>query len=192
MKTVILLTTVLSVAGLAGLSAAQTTPSAGSARQKDQKDQKDAPAASSLAKQDMDFFEEAAQGGLMEVKLGQVAVRQAASEDVRKFGQRMIDDHTKANARLAEIGRDKKLVVPQELDKKHKDMVDKLTQNTGAKFDREYMSHMADDHQNDVKMFEKEAKDGKDADLKQFAANTLPTLQEHLSLSKDLDTRLKK
>jgi putative membrane protein len=186
MKKAILLTTALSVAGLAGVSAAQTT-SAGS------RGQQEAPAAGVLGKQDMDFFEDAAQGGLQEVKLGELAVKQTASEDVRKFGQRMIDDHNKLNARLTEIGHDKKgLAVPTELDKKHRSAVDKLASLTGAKFDREYMSRMVDDHQNDVKAFEKEAKEGKDPDLKQFAATSLPTLLDHLNQAKEIEARVKK
>jgi putative membrane protein len=147
MKKAILLTTVLSVAGLAGLSAASTSSGSAPSQQ--------GPAAGMLGKQDLDFFEDAAQGGLLEVKLGQLAVKQAASDDVRKFGQRMVDDHGKLNARLMEIGHDRKgVAVPHELDKKHESVVDKLAQLGGAKFDREYMDMMVNDHQSDVKAFE--------------------------------------
>jgi putative membrane protein len=188
MKKAIVLTSVLSVAGLAGLSAASTP--AGSAPQQLQQH----PAATgALNKQDTDFFEDAAQGGMLEVKLGELAVKQGASDDVRKFGQRMVDDHGKLNTRLTDLGHQKPgLTVPAELDKKHKAVVDKMAQLSGAKFDREYMDSMVDDHQKDVKAFEKQAKEGKDPDLKQLAATSLPMLLEHLQLAKDVDARVKK
>ena len=183
-KAILLTTTMLSLAGLTGAAFAET-PAQGAAPSP--------MAAGTLDKQDTDFVEDAVQGGLLEVRLGQLAVKQGATDDVRKFGQRMIDDHTKINTRLTEIGHDKKgLAVPQELDKKHKDLVDKLAGYTGAKFDREYMERMVDDHQNDVKAFEKQAKEGKDPELKALAASSLPTLLDHLSLAKEIDARVKK
>jgi putative membrane protein len=148
--------------------------------------------AANLSKEDRDFLNDAAQGGLLEVKLGEVAVKQAGSDDVKKFGQRMIDDHTKVNSRLADIARDAGVILPTELTKKQQDDVTKLSQLAGAKFDKEYMSRMVDDHEHDVKAFEKASKDSKDPALKQFAASTLPTLHEHLTMAKQIDDRIKK
>jgi putative membrane protein len=185
MKNATMLAGVLTVIGLAGLSVAATQGGP-------QQTQAQAPNAT-LSKDDADFYEDATQGGLLEVKLGQLAVKNATNEDVRKFAQRMIDDHTKLNTQLAQIGHQKKgITVPSALDKKHQKEVDKLAQHTGAKFDREYMSRMVDDHENDVKAFDKEARDGKDPDLKQLAASTLPTLQDHLTQAKEIEARLKK
>lgn len=184
MKNATMLAGVLAVIGLAGLSVAAQPAT----------DQAPAQAPNTtLAKQDSDFFEDAAQGGLLEVRLGQLAVKNATNEEVRKFAQRMIDDHTKVNTQLAQIGHQKKgITVPSALDKKHQKEVDKLAQQTGAKFDRDYMSRMIDDHENDVKAFDKQAKDGKDPDLKQLAAGALPTLQDHLTQAKEIEARLKK
>jgi putative membrane protein len=185
MKNATMLAGVLAVIGLTGFSASAAQPGPDQAPAQ-------APNAT-LAKQDSDFFEDAAQGGLLEVKLGQLAVKNATNEDVRKFAQRMIDDHTKLNTQLTQIGHQKKgVTVPSALDKKHQKEVDKLAQYTGAKFDHEYMSRMVDEHENDVKAFDKQAKDGKDPDLKQLAASTLPTLQDHLTQAKEIEARLKK
>jgi len=60
---------------------------------------------------------------------------------------------------------------------------EKLEKLAGAKFDREYMGHMVKDHKKDVKEFANVAKNAKDSDVKNFAATTLPTLQEHLTLA---------
>lgn len=185
MKNATMLAGVLAVLGLAGLSVA--------ADRAEQAPQQAPTPATQLSKQDTDFFEDAAQGGLLEVRLGQLAVKNATNEEVRKYAQRMIDDHSKLNTQLAQIAHQKRgLVVPNALDKKHQNEIDKLAQQTGAKFDRDYMSRMVDDHEKDVKAFDKQARDGKDADLKALAASTLPTLQDHLTQAKEIESRLKK
>jgi len=182
MKKATMLAGALAVAGLAGLAgAAETAPDPAQAQ------------AAALSKQDTDFFEDAAQGGLLEVRLGQLAVKQAESEDVRKFGQRMVDDHGKLNGQLAHFAQQKKgLVMPHALDRKHQEQVDKLARESGEKFDHEYMSLMPEEHQKDIKAFEKQAKDGHDPDVKLFAANALPTLQEHLAQAQQIEARIKK
>lgn len=181
------LASVIAVSGLAALSIGASQPLPDTTRT-----EKGAPAPA-LAKEDLEFFDEATQGGLLEVKLGQLAQKNAASDEVKKYAQRMIDEHTKLNTQLSQLATNKKgMTVPQVLDKKHQDVLDKFTQYTGTKFDREYMSRMVSDHQDDVKAFEKQAKDGKDADLKQLAGASLPLLIEHLNQAKEIEGRMKK
>jgi putative membrane protein len=153
----------------------------------------DAHAVSALvAKEDREFFDEAAQGGMLESKLGLLVVKQGANDEVKHFAQRMIDDHAKLSQRLAEIGQKVGLSPPTELDKKHQDKLDKLSHLSGNKLDEDYMSDMVTDHQEALKGFEKEAKDGKDPALKQFAVLALPTLNEHLALAHQIHDHLKK
>jgi len=145
-----------------------------------------------LSQEGREFLDDATQGGLLEVKLGQFVVKRGASDEVKRFAQRMIDDHGKVNQRLADVAHQEGLSAPQELDKKHQEKLDKLSQYAGNKLDEEYMSDMVADHKDDVKAFEKEAKDGKDPALRQLAAATLPTLEEHLNLAKQVNDHLKK
>jgi putative membrane protein len=145
-----------------------------------------------LGKDDREFFDDAAQGGLLEVKLGEHVVKQGASEEVKRFAQRMVDDHTKANQHLAAAAHQDGLSMPQDLDKKHQDTLDRFTQLAGTKLDQEYLDEMISEHKDDVKAFEHQSKDGKDLALKQFAASTLPTLQEHLTLARQIHDHLKK
>lgn len=144
-----------------------------------------------LSKADREFVEEAALGGLLEVRLGQLAQQRAASPDVKGFGQRMIDDHSAVNKRLAELAQQKGVLVPKELDKDHREKVDALSKKAGAEFDRAYMSEMVDDHEDDIEAFEKASKAAKDADLKSFAAATLPKLREHLALARQIHGKVK-
>jgi len=133
---------------------------------------------------DAKFIKHATSGGMLEAKLGQLAVDQAQSDAVRKFGQRMLDDHGKANKELLAILEKKGITVSKDLMKEHQDAWTKFSKMKGADFDQAYAKHMVKDHEEDVELFENEAKNGKDEDLKAFAAKTLPTIKEHLRMAK--------
>ncbi len=149
-------------------------------------------AASALAGQrqgtspDQTFVKKAVVGGLAEVQLGKLAVEHAASPDVRQFGQRMVQDHSKANQELMALVKTKAISVPTALDHKHQEEADRLATLQGAAFDRAYLQHMVKDHEEDVQLFSTQAKQGKDPELKAFAAKTLPTLEEHLKIVRNL------
>ena len=144
-----------------------------------------------LAHKDKKFIEDAAQGGMAEVQLGQLAAQKAQSPEVKNFGQRMVDDHGKANDQLKQLASSKGVALPTDLDHSAKREHDKLSKMNGDDFDREYMKHMVSDHKKDVKDFADEAKSGKDADVKNFASQTLPTLQEHLQLAQQADAAVR-
>ena len=129
---------------------------------------------------DRTFVHMASSGGLAEVQLGQLATKQAASPDVKQFGQRMVDDHTKANKELATIAQGKNMPIATELDPKHRALADKLAKLQGVAFDREYLLGQVADHEQTIALFTTQIKEGQDADLKTFASETLPTLQDHL------------
>lgn len=139
-----------------------------------------------MSSQDRNFLMDAAMGGMMEVELGKLAVQNGASDAVKQFGQRMVDDHSKANTELMSLATSKGVTLPTELDAKHKEHVTKLSGRTGAEFDREYGKMMVSDHNKDVSEFEKQSTRGADPDLKAFASRTLPTLQEHLQMARTL------
>jgi putative membrane protein len=141
-------------------------------------------------KSDNKFVMEAASGGMLEVKLGKLASDRAANADVRKFGERMVTDHTKANKDLMAVAEKKGIKLPTELLKKHQEALDKFKDLKGAEFDRTYMTSMVKDHEEDVEEFTKEAKDGHDDDVKAFATRTLPVIKEHLRLAKDISAKL--
>lgn len=144
-----------------------------------------------LSSDDANFVKEAAQGGLMEVQLGKLAQEKAGNEKVKEFGKRMEQDHGKANDELKKIASDKDVQLSNELDKKHKGKVDKLTKRSGADFDKQYMDAMVSDHKEDIKKFQRVADKGKDAELKQFASQTLPILKEHLQLAESTAQQVK-
>jgi len=136
------------------------------------------------------FVTEAAQGGMAEVELGKLAAEKASSSDVKQFGQRMVDDHTKANDELKSLASKNGWTLPSDIGAKNQAEKDRLEKLSGAEFDRAYMQHMTMDHKKDVAEFQKESNQAKNPDLKNFASKTLPTLQEHLRLAQDVHQKV--
>ncbi len=144
-----------------------------------------------LTSKDYKFASDAAQGGMQEVQLGQLAKEKAGSQAVRDFGDRMVTDHQKANDDLKQIVQRKGALLPTTISHHENSTLEHLQKLSGAEFDKAYVSDMLRDHKKDVKEFEKASQDLSDPDLKAFAAKTLPTLQEHLSMVQNLEAQIK-
>src|SRR5215217_7956264 len=123
------------------------------------------------------FVTEAAVGGMAEVELGRLAQTKAQNAEVKRFAQMMIDDHSKANDELKSLATKKNISLPTSLDAKHQSTMQKLQGMSGAEFDKAYVDDMLEDHEKDVSEFEKQSQSNPDADVKAFAAKTLPTLK---------------
>jgi putative membrane protein len=141
---------------------------------------------------DSRFAVTAAEGGMLEVELGRLASTRAANTEVRNFAQQMVTDHSKGNAELTTIAGGKSLMLPtqEQVKAKHQALIAKLEKLQGAAFDREYMAAMVKDHDEDVELFEKQAKGGRDVALKGFAEKTLPTLREHQKMAKQVNDKV--
>ncbi len=143
-------------------------------------------AGSSVVASDREFIMKAAQGGQMEVMMAEMAVSKATNAEVKQFAQRLLDDHSKANEELKTLASNKGLTLPAENASKTQKMKMDMEKQAGANFDRDYMKDMVKDHQKDIAMFEREARDGKDSEVKAWAEKTLPTLREHLQMARDI------
>jgi len=150
-----------------------------------------AQTANRMTATDSTFVTKAAQGGMAEVKLGQLAEQKAMSPDVKNFGQTMVTDHTKANDELKALASSKGITLPSEIDSKDQATYDRLSKLSGAEFDRAYMKDMVSDHKTDVGEFKRQAVRGADVDLKAWAAKTLPTLEHHLQMAESVDAKVK-
>ena len=117
---------------------------------------------------------------MAEVELGQMAQQKASNPDVKKFGERMVADHTKANEQLKAVAEAEHIELPQKLDAKDQATKDRLDKLSGEQFDKAYMKDMVKDHKADVAEFQRESKMAKNPELKNFATQTLPVLQSHL------------
>lgn len=140
-----------------------------------------------LNSMDSKFMMMAAQGGLAEVAMGRLAAERASSDDVKRYAQRMVEDHTKAGEELMQLAATKGVTLPTAPDAKHQAMLTKLGTMSGAAFDREYLKNAGvKDHEKMQKLFSDEANKGADAEVKAFAAKTLPVVQMHLSMARDM------
>jgi putative membrane protein len=151
------------------------------------------PAKQASAVSDASFVKQAAEGGMIEVAKGKLAAQKGSHDAVKQFGQKMVDDHTKAGDELKSIASGKNISLPSDTPKPPMQAVlTKLEKLEGAAFDRAYVDDQIRDHEKTIALFAREAKSGKDAELKAFAEKTLPTLKEHLSMVRDLKTKLAK
>ena len=137
------------------------------------------------------FFEQAAVGGMAEVQTGKLAAEKATNPEVKKFGEMMVQDHTKSNEEMMQLATKLGVTPPAELDREHKRMQEKLTKASGAEFDREYIAGQVKDHKKMIDLHEKQAKDGKNPEVKQHAEKMLPSLREHLKMAQDIEKQLK-
>src|SRR6184192_1260998 len=138
-----------------------------------------AKAASKLSAADKTFMMNAAKGGMMEVGMGKQAAQNAQNADVKKFGNRMVTDHSKANSELMALAKEEGVSLPG-------------AKSAGKwKSDKDYMDAMVKDHQADLAEFQREAQSGTDPDLKAFAAKYSKVVQQHLDLAKQTQSKLK-
>lgn len=131
------------------------------------------------------FVTKAAVGGLTEVEAAKLALAQSQSAGVRRFAERMIQDHGKANTELATIAKGKNLSVPMSPDAEHQAALKSLGSKKGTDFDAAYHQQMVADHAETIALFEGAAASS-DAQLSAFAKKTLPTLREHAEMAQQL------
>jgi putative membrane protein len=142
--------------------------------------------AASLSHADTSFLSDAAQGGMDEVRLGEMAEHNATNEHVRAFGKKMVDDHTRLGNQLETLASHKVYTLPGDISITQKASNKLLSVKTGRSFDESYVSSMVKDHKDDIAAFEKEANNGADADVRAWASQALPTLREHLRMAEEL------
>ncbi len=139
------------------------------------------------AEDNADFMVKAASGGMLEVELGRMALQKASSPKVKQFAQQMIDDHTKANEELKALAAKKNITLPTTPGDEAQEHINDLAKYSGAEFDKEYLELMHKDHQEDLDLFKEAAEEAEDADVKAFAAKTLPVLQNHHQMAEQMD-----
>ncbi|GAA2374475.1 DUF4142 domain-containing protein [Dactylosporangium salmoneum] len=129
--------------------------------------------------QDRAFVEDAGRAGAYEIAGGRLAATRAADPRLRAFGIRMVTDHTQGAAALADLAAALGLDVPSRPDATQRTILDVWGSVRGPAFDCSYAPAAYADHVAAIGAFEREAADGRNPALRQFASDTLPTLREH-------------
>lgn len=163
---------------IAGLVLALTVGATAVAQDKQDKKGGDAPVT------DEAFVIKAASGGMFEVESSKLAKASAKADDVKKFAEKMITDHEKANKELTEIAKKANLGLPTKLLDEHQKLLDQVKNAKGEGFDRAYMDTQVKAHEEAVDLFSSASKSLKNAELKAFAEKTLPVIKEHYEHAK--------
>ena len=139
-----------------------------------------ANAATTISTADQDFIKSAAQGGMIEVQLGELAAQKGVRDDVKEFGQMMVKDHSAINSDLKALAAQKGVALPDSLDAKHQGKIDKFSALTGSAFDDAYITAMIKGHKKDAKAFNAESAATQDPDIKGFVDKSIPIVESHL------------
>ena len=139
-----------------------------------------------LGDQDQTFVKEAAQGGLAEVQMGKLGAQKGQSQEVRQFGQKLVQDHSKANQELKLVAAQKSITLPSDIGTEHQSMLSHLKSLEGTEFDQAFKKHAVEAHQKTIQKFQTASQQSTDSDVKAFAQKTLPVLQQHLKMAQDI------
>ncbi len=142
-----------------------------------------------LHEDDVDFIKQATITGLIEIRSSEAALTRGLTADEQAFAKKLIADHRKANEELAEIAKRKGVTPPSDLAADEQKKLTKMTSIKDKDFNEEFLEHQISCHKKAIDLFEDQAEDGKDADLKAFATKTLPHLKAHLATARDLEDK---
>ena len=142
---------------------------------------------SSLSGEDKSFLNNAAEAGLAEIEGGKMAQEKAATSEVKAFAGHMVTDHTKVNEQLKALAASKGVTISTEPSMIQKGELKALSL-LDDKFDENYVDRMGvAAHESTIELFQDTAENSEDADIKAFAGKTLPSLQAHLKMAKELN-----
>jgi putative membrane protein len=140
-----------------------------------------------LASADQNMLKDIAQANIAEIESGKVAVEKSQNEDVKKFAQMMVDDHSKALMDVQKLAESKSVTLPTDPDVKHKATMLEFKALSGKTFDSRYVKQAGvGDHEATDKLLKKTQANAKDADLKALAGKMIPVVEGHLQHARDL------
>jgi len=136
--------------------------------------------------EDQEFVLKAAEGGMLEVELGNLAVKSGTSPKVKEYGKMMVKDHSKVNQELTQLAGKKQITIPTALSAAGKRQLDSLASQQGEEFDLLYTNMMIASHEQTIGLFQTESNKGQDKELKTWAESKIPALKKHLDHAKTL------
>jgi len=148
--------------------------------------------AAGFSKQDQQALTRLAQADMAEIAAGKLAQQKAASPEVKKYGEHMVQEHTKMLQDGSQLAQRKGVTPPKETDNKHQAAMKKLEGLSGEEFDRQYMAQMVKDHEEVLQLAERTAKGTKDAELKAHLEKGAPHVKEHLERARKIKASLGK
>jgi putative membrane protein len=144
-----------------------------------------------LAEKDAQFLVDVAASNMAEIKMSQLAQQKGNNQEVKDLGKMLETDHSAVLGEVRSFASNRSVTLPAEEKSEAKDMHNTLNAKSGKEFDKDWCEHMIDMHQKGIAKFESAQNDLVDADLKSWAANTLPKLRTHLDKLNECNKKLK-
>ncbi len=138
---------------------------------------------------DQQFLVKAAEGDLAEIQLGKLAQQNGTSDATKQFGQQLVTDHQKSLDQIKSIADSKGITLPSQASSKGQSEYDKLSKLSGNEFDTAFNKYVAREHMKDISEFRREAEKGKDAEIKSYAQQSLPVLQQHHEMAQSAEAQ---
>jgi putative membrane protein len=135
---------------------------------------------------DARFIRKAAEGNNAEIQTAQMVLQRTQDPQIRTYAEKLIRDHTQANAELQQIAQAKGIDLPAAPKRSDERSIRDLEGKSGVGFDRAVVDHWVKDHQKDIKEYRSEANHAKDPQVQQYASSALPVLQDHLNGAEQL------
>jgi putative membrane protein len=146
----------------------------------------DPQAQSKLSGQEKNFVMEAARSSMAEKELSDLAEQKARNESVKDLAKEIKSEHTQVVDKLQQIASNNNVSLPSDVSKSDRTIIDRLQKLSGEEFDKEYMKQTVKEHQKDVENYRQQARSAKDQEVKDYAQNTLPTLEQHLDRARQV------
>jgi putative membrane protein len=137
------------------------------------------------------FLDDAIRGNLAEVRMGELAQKRGAADEVREFGRTLVTDHNAGFQKSSSLAHKLGMLAPTEPSADAAKDYDSMSKLSGSEFDKEFTAHMIKDHEKDIAAYRDEAKDGSEPQVAAYAQQTLPTLQKHLETAQTIEKDLK-
>jgi len=148
------------------------------------------PAGSSQAAEGSKFLAQALQDSLAEIEACELALQKTSNDDVKAFSQHMIDQHSQMGQEIEKLASKKNAILPKNVSSEQQSTYQELSKLSGKEFDRKFMQHNLEDHQKDIQVFQQQAAQVSDADIKAFAEQGVRLLGEHLKMAQEVERKL--
>jgi len=175
-----------------GTPSATDVPNRSSAAPADRMPNRSTPdtVGSTVSSNDAAFVKTLAAGGMAEVETGKVAAKRASNNDVKKFAEKMVTDHSKTNDKLKSLAKARKVELPTSTTPEQQEKKAMLEAQRGIAFDRQYIQSQVQAHEKTVQLLQQQIASGQDANTRQFAQEILPTVKHHLEMARQLNAQL--
>ncbi|PZR21145.1 MAG: hypothetical protein DI538_29820, partial [Azospira oryzae] len=147
--------------------------------------------AQGLASKDTRFMEDALQAGVFEIKISELCVTHASTDEVKRLGEMIVVEHNRINTELKGLAGKKNLTLPTTLTGENQKKYDDLAGKSGISFDHAYVALMIQQHESAIASYREENMNGSDTDVRNWAARTIPLLEHHLLKANDAAAQLK-